>query len=122
MRRVKRTEMRSAQRTYRASSDDRRLLRTTSKGDATDIAVTVKNQAGRIYHMIGIGSPIIHPSSFFIVFFIFISLSEDIIPEFLTTHDTATISRSNRTVTAGAVSIIDHRQEERVVSKQNGTE
>ena len=33
---------------------NRRLLRTSSKGDAPDIAVTVKNQAGRIYQGSGL--------------------------------------------------------------------
>ena len=55
------------------------LLRCIDKGDST-VGITATNQAGRI-RRIGISAPIIHPSSFFIVFFD-ISRSEDIIPEF----------------------------------------
>ena len=56
---------------------NRRLLSTSSKGDAPDIAVTVKNQAGRI-RRIGIGSPIVihHPSY---LYYVYIPQREDFI-------------------------------------------
>ena len=63
---------------------NRRHRRDSSKGSS-------RTDTSRI----GIGSPIIYPSSFLFVLYNFISWTEDIIPEFPTTHDTATIRRSN---------------------------